>query len=117
MNIHNTNLKTNIENIIQNMISELLNKTFNQERQFYLQNKPSDKANGYLPQRNIKYGTQDIPINIPRSREGFYPSVINKYQKSINQDYSQLLRDLIFNWALLHNYPKGIQYPYPLHYF
>ena len=79
------------------MISKLLNDSFTQERNFYLNDNISDKANGYMPERNIKYGTEDIPISIPRTRDGFFPSVIDKYQKSINKDYLDLLRDLVLN--------------------
>lgn len=90
--------KDNLELYVKEMLSDLLNKTFKSERDYYLYNhKLTDKGNGYLPKRNIKYGTEDIPISIPRSRSGFFPSVIDKYQKSITKDYLDLLRDLILN--------------------
>lgn len=90
-------IKNNLEIAIEQLISEFLNKTFLQEREFYLNDNKNDRANGYLPDRNIKYGTEDINISIPRTRKGFYPNSINKYQKAVNDDYLDLLRKLILN--------------------
>ena len=97
MKITNVNQINNLELYIKETLSKLLNETFSNERRFYLDNHISDKANGYMPSRDIKYGTEDIAISIPRSRGGFFPSTIDKYQKSINKDYLSLLRDLIMN--------------------
>lgn len=79
---------------IENM-NELVNKQFLKEREFYLNNNPDDKANGFCPERPFQIGTMPISMNIPRSRNGFYPAILPKYQRYLPDDYQELLYQIL----------------------
>jgi len=79
---------------IENM-NELINKQFLKEREFYLNNTTDDKANGFCPERSFQIGTMPINLTIPRSRNGFYPAILPKYQRFLADDYQELLYQII----------------------
>lgn len=79
---------------IENM-NDLINKQFLKEREFYLNNNAGDKANGFCPERSFQIGTMPINLNIPRSRTGFYPAILPKYQRYLPDDYQELLYQII----------------------
>ena len=76
-------------------MNELVNKQFLKERQFYLNNNTDDKDNGFSPERSFQIGTMPVNLNIPRSRNGFYPAILPKYQRYLSDDYQELLYQII----------------------
>jgi transposase-like protein len=73
-----------IQSFLINGMSDLLNRAFISERQFYLSDNDGDKANGFSPTRQVGFGTNQIPISVPRSRNGeFYPSLLPKYGRNV----------------------------------
>jgi transposase-like protein len=81
---------------IENM-SQLINRHIEQERQSHLFINPDDKANGFCPERYLSVGTYPIRLAIPRTRNGFYPSILPKYQRYLPEDYQKLLHDILLN--------------------
>ena len=51
-----------IQSFLINGMSDLLNRAFVSERNFYLAENGSDKANGFAPSRKVNFGTNAIPI-------------------------------------------------------
>jgi putative transposase len=87
-----------IQSFLINGMSDLLNRAFISERDFYLSDNNGDKANGYSPSRNVNFGTNRIPISVPRSRTGdFYPSLLPKYSRNIGSEFSNILEGIILN--------------------
>jgi len=76
-------------------LSHVLNATLKKERQFHLTEHPEDRANGYAPKRKLKIGTTAIPLERPRTRQGFYPAVLPKHQRYLPEAYQQLLRNIL----------------------
>jgi len=87
----------NPEEFVRSSASNSFNKLLEAERKACLSSHESDYANGYHPQRNIKFGTEEIPIRIPRSREGYYPSMLNKYSRNFSSNWEGLILDLLLN--------------------
>jgi transposase-like protein len=83
--------------LIQGM-SDLLNRAFLKDREFYLEENCSDKANGFASTRNVNFGINQVPISVPRARNGnFYPSLLPKYGRNIGDAYGSLLESIILN--------------------
>lgn len=76
-------------------LSHVLNTALKKERQFHLDDHPQDRANGYAPTRTLKIGTATVPLDRPRTRQGFYPAVLPKHQRHLPEAYQQLLRNLL----------------------
>jgi len=76
-------------------LSQLLNSSLQHQRKIHLERSPDDRANGYAPARTLYLGTTPVDIEIPRSREGFYPPLLPKYQRQIPQTYADLLRQIL----------------------
>lgn len=87
-----------IQSFLINGMSDLLNRAFVSERGFYLSKNDGDKANGFAPSRNVNFGTNSIPISVPRSRGGnFYPSLLPKYSRNVGSEYLNILEEIILN--------------------
>lgn len=78
-------------------MAELLADILLKERDFHLQTNPLDRANGFAPPRVLHMGTTPIDVQIPRTRNDFYPGLLPKYQRHIPHDYEQLLRSVLLN--------------------
>jgi transposase-like protein len=76
-------------------LTHVLNGVLNRERQFHLEDHPEDRANGYAPRRSLKVGSTSVPLDRPRTREGFYPAVLPKHQRYLPEAYQQLLRNIL----------------------
>ena len=87
-----------IQSFLINGMSDLLNRAFVSERDFYLSDNSSDKANGYSPVRNVNFGTNRVPISVPRSRTSeFYPSLLPKYGRNVGSEFLNILEGIILN--------------------
>lgn len=87
-----------VSSFLINGMSELLNRALVKEREFYLNETDSDKANGYSPKREINFGTTKLPVSVPRSRSGeFYPSLLSKYGRNVGVEHLDLLEGIILN--------------------
>lgn len=87
-----------IQSFLINGMSDLLNRAFASERQLYLSENNDDKSNGFAPTRKVNFGTNQIPISVPRSREGnFYPSLLPKYGRNVGGEYLNILEEIILN--------------------
>ena len=87
-----------IQSFLINGMSDLLNRAFVSERGFYLSENGSDKANGFAPSRKVNFGTNSIPISVPRSRSSdFYPSLLPKYSRNVGSEYLNILEEIILN--------------------
>lgn len=87
-----------IQSFLINGMSDLLNRAFTSERNLYLSENSNDKANGFAPARNVNFGTNSIPISVPRVREGdFYPSLLSKYGRNVGSEYLNILEEIILN--------------------
>ena len=76
-------------------IHQLLQSLFMKERALHLQMNSEDVGNGFCPPRTIYNGTVPMDISVPRTRAGFYPPSLPKYQRNLAEPYRQLLRDLL----------------------
>lgn len=76
-------------------IHQLLQSLLLKERALYLQTNSKDVGNGFCPPRTIYHGTVPMDISVPRTRAGFYPPSLPKYQRNLTEPYRQLLRDLL----------------------
>ena len=72
-------------------VSRLLNKFMLKERDMHLRHHTGDNGNGFCPERTIHMGTLPMQIEIPRTRDDFYPSCLPKYARNIPTDYQKLL--------------------------
>jgi transposase-like protein len=76
-------------------LSHVLKGALKRERQFHLEDHPSDRANGYAPKRTLKIGSTAVELERPRTREGFYPALLPKHQRYLPEAYQQLLRNIL----------------------
>jgi len=76
-------------------LSQVLRGVLKRERQMHLQEHPEDRANGYAPKRTLRIGTTAVPLERPRTRQGFYPAVLPKHQRYLPEAYQQLLRNIL----------------------
>jgi len=76
-------------------IHQLLQSLLLKERALYLQTNSKDVGNGFCPPRTIYHGTVPMEFSVPRTRAGFYPPSLPKYQRNLTEPYRQLLRDLL----------------------
>ena len=91
-------LKNDVQSFLIQGISDLLNLAFLKDREFYLEENTSDKANGFAFARNVNFGINQIPISVPRARNGnFYPHLLPKYSRNIGDAHASLLESIILN--------------------
>lgn len=76
-------------------LAQVLKGALKRERQLHLEDHPEDRANGYAPQRTLRIGTTAVPLERPRTRQGFYPAVLPKHQRYLPEAYQQLLRNIL----------------------
>ena len=87
--------KDELQDFLSEGLSQLLNSSLQFQRKIHLDGTPDDRANGYAPERTIHLGTTPLQVQIPRSRQGFYPPILPKYQRHIGEAYSDLLRQIL----------------------
>jgi len=76
-------------------LSELLKSATHTEREFHLEDHPDDRANGHSPQRELRVGTLAVPLQVPRTRQGFYPALLPKHQRQLPHQYHELLHSIL----------------------
>src|SRR5689334_12419705 len=62
-------------------LAHVLKGALKKEREIHLEDHPEDRANGYAPRRTLRIGTTAVPLERPRTRQGFYPAVLPKHQR------------------------------------
>lgn len=87
--------KNDLQNFLVDGLTQMLNASLQLQRKIHLDNTPEDRANGYAPERTIHLGTTPIPIEVPRTRQAFYPPILPKYQRHITEAYADLLRQIL----------------------
>ena len=87
--------KEALQDFLTEGLSQLLNSSLQFQRKAHLDQSPEDRANGYAPQRTIHLGSTPIEVQIPRSRNGFYPPILPKYQRHVCDTYADLLRQIL----------------------
>lgn len=87
--------KETLQDFLVEGLSQLLNSSLQLQRKLHLDRATDDRANGYAPARTLHLGTTPVEIQIPRSRLGFYPPILPKYQRHIPQTYTDLLRQIL----------------------
>jgi len=87
--------KEALQDFLTDGLSQLLHSSLQLQRKIHLDHSPGDRANGYAPQRTIHLGTTPIELQIPRSRNGFYPPILPKYQRHVCDTYADLLRQIL----------------------
>ena len=81
--------------LLQAGLAHVLKGALQRERQLHLEEHPEDRANGYAPKRTLHIGTTPVPLQRPRTREGYYPAVLPKHQRYLPEAYQQLLRNIL----------------------
>lgn len=76
-------------------ISQMIDAALAKERQLHLEAHPEDRANGYAPARTLHVGAIPVPVERPRTRQGFYPAVLPKHQRHLPEAYQELLQDIL----------------------
>jgi len=87
--------KEALQDFLTDGLSQLLNSSLQLQRKIHLDHSPEDRANGYAPTRTIHMGTTPLEVQIPRSRNGFYPPILPKYQRYVSDTYADLLRQIL----------------------
>lgn len=82
---------------LQQGLSRLLNKFMLKERDLHLRHHAKDNGNGFSPERTIHMGTVPMQIDLPRTRDAFYPSCLPKYARNIPKDYQKLLHSILLH--------------------
>lgn len=78
-------------------LRRLAQTILNHERTAYLATHPEDVGNGFAPPRVIHWRTTPLTIAIPRTRGGFYPESLTRYQRTLPDAHGQFLRDLLLH--------------------
>ena len=81
--------------LLQAGLAHVLKGALKRERDFHLEQHPQDRANGYAPQRTLRVGTTAVSLERPRTRQGFYPTILPKHQRYLPEAYQQLLRNIL----------------------
>lgn len=81
--------------LLQAGLAQLLAGALNKEREFYLDQHPADRANGYAPARTLDVGATPVSFERPRTRQGFYPALLPKHQRQLPQAYQELLHQIL----------------------
>jgi putative transposase len=76
-------------------LAHVLKSALQQERELYLEEHPEDRSNGYAPKRTLHVGATKVPVERPRTRQGFYPAILPKHQRYLPEAYQQLLRNIL----------------------
>lgn len=81
--------------LLQLGFAHMLEAALDKERQWHLAEHPADRANGYAPSRTLHVGTTAVPVDRPRTRQGFYPAVLPKHQRHLPEAYQELLQNIL----------------------
>jgi transposase-like protein len=84
-----------LPHLLQLGFAQMLEAALDKERQWHLADHPEDRANGYAPPRTLHVGTTPVPLERPRTRQGFYPAVLPKHQRHLPEAYQQLLQNIL----------------------
>jgi transposase-like protein len=84
-----------LPHLLQLGFARMLEAALDKERQWHLADHPADRANGYAPPRTLHVGTTPVPLERPRTRQGFYPAVLPKHQRHLPEAYQQLLQNIL----------------------
>lgn len=81
--------------LLQAGLAQVLTGALHKEREFYLDQHPADRANGYAPARTLDVGATPVSFERPRTRQGFYPALLPKHQRQLPQAYQELLHQIL----------------------
>ena len=84
-----------LKEFLRRGLTHLLTAALQSERQFHLEDHPKDRANGYAPERQLHVGTLPVALQIPRTRQGFYPAFLPKHQRQLPEQYQELLQTVL----------------------
>jgi putative transposase len=84
-----------LQSLLQAGFGQLLQAALLKERQLHLAAEPQDRGNGFAPQRVLHIGTTPVNLQVPRTREGFYPALLPKHQRHLPEAYHDLLADIL----------------------
>lgn len=84
-----------LQTFLQSGLSQLLQAALETERAFHLDQQPEDRANGFAPKRTLHLGTTPLEMEIPRTRQSFYPALLPKHQRYLPQAYQHLLQNIL----------------------
>jgi len=86
---------SDLQGYLQTGFSALLNATLLKDRALYLEHHAEDRANGFAPARELQVKTTPVMVTRPRTRDGFFPAFLPKYQHHIPADYQELLEQIL----------------------
>ncbi len=84
-----------LQSFLQAGLSHLLQSTLESERALHLEQQPGDRANGFAPKRSLQVGSLPVEMQIPRTRQAFYPALLTKHQRYLPQAYQHLLQNIL----------------------
>ena len=93
--LHDQLSAADLPQLLEAGLAQVLKRALNRERQFHLEDNPQDRANGYAPKRTLNVGATSVVLERPRTRQGFYPALLPKHQRSLPEAYQQLLRNIL----------------------
>jgi putative transposase len=86
---------SDLQGYLQTGFSALLNATLLKDRALYLEHHAEDRANGFAPARELQVKTTPVMVTRPRTRDGFFPAFLPKYQHPVPADYQELLEQIL----------------------
>jgi len=105
-----------IKNFVNQGVNRLMNKFLIKDRDIYLNANNNVSGNGFAPSRKVNLGTFPVNIRRPRTRDDdFYPEILEKYQRNIPEDYSNLLTSILLgakNFKSVHYTLKSLGLSY-----
>ena len=84
-----------LQSLLQAGFGQLLQAALLKERQLHLAAEPQDRGNGFAPERVLHIGTTPVNLQVPRTRQGFYPALLPKHQRHLPEAYHDLLADIL----------------------
>src|SRR5687767_3276849 len=84
-----------LQSLLQAGFGQLLQAALLKERQLHLAAEAQDRGNGFAPERVLHIGTTPVSLQVPRTREGFYPALLPKHQRHLPEVYHDLLADIL----------------------
>lgn len=84
-----------LQSLLQTGFGQLLQAALLKERQLHLAAEAQDRGNGFAPERVLHVGTTPVTLQVPRTRQGFYPALLPKHQRHLPQAYHELLAGIL----------------------
>jgi hypothetical protein len=81
---------SDLQGYLQTGCSALLNATLLKDRALYLEHHAEDRANGFAPAREPQVKPTPGMVTRPRTRDGFFPAFLPKYQHHIPANDQEL---------------------------